>query len=150
MSNLLIATQNYIINQTDAYITDTGFPQVITDAGGLASLSNPRANVAPTYRGALEISGSYSDSPSKRNSHVRLMNQWVWQLLLKFPHMVSLEEFKDFLSVDFRVPKDYQTGTNPAIFLFMEDFLVSHPVEVQGSSGGTEARFSFRGWLRPR
>jgi len=149
MSDLLIITQNYIIGKTNAFITGVGFPEVVYDADGIASLANPRNSIEPSYKGALEVTQTFSESPSRRDKVVRLPDQWVWQLRLDFERMVSLEEFKEFVSIDFRVPRDYQSGSNPAIFLYLEEVLMEHPVEVQGSAAGTKARFQFRGWLRP-
>jgi hypothetical protein len=146
MSENLLVTHNYIIQEVRALATQGGFPETVYDDAQLLSEGDP---VQPSYLRTMEVSGAYTESPTKRSGLQRQPGEWMWHIVLKFPRMVSFEYLKTRLSSNFQVPVNFEDQGNPTIFLVFTDFVVAHPVEVQASGSGSEGRFTIKAFIRP-
>jgi len=146
MSNNLLITHNYIIADIRSFALDGAFPELVYDDNQILSEGDP---IQPDYLRTMEVSGSFEESPTRRSGMQRQPGEWVWHLVLKFGRMVTFEYLKARLSSNFQVPVDFQSQGNPTIFLTFTDFVASHPVEVQGSNAGSEARFTIKASIRP-
>lgn len=141
-NSLYILVQNVLIDVVNDFALEAapGFREISYDTIGRASLKedggSPVVQQPKTIR-ANEINEALTEDERFGRSRNRISENWGWQLHVKFNRPVEFQGFKDRIKNSFSIERNEEEEI-PEIFLDFLGFDYAHPVEVQGSSSGSE------------